>query len=482
MRGRSRMVAGAVAAMGWLVVLAPACGSSGDSAFDDDGNRDGGPGGGGDGGEFTEGATATGDGRPCVGLECAQVTCSGGGTTSVSGVVHDPAGKVALYNVVVYVPNAPVADLATGVSCDKCASVLSGNPLVTTLTNTKGEFTLQNVPVGKNVPLVVQIGKWRRQITIPEVARCTDTKLDAAQVRLPRDQSEGHLPKIALATGGADALECLLRKIGIADKEITPETGTGRVNLYVGCSGTNKYVPTMNAGASFTNATNLWGDAAKLRGYDMVILSCEGGCGQDADNNNTPTPNNVTNKPDPAKQAIKAYADAGGRLFASHWHHYWFEYGPQPFPTFATMDHGPDIGKVTADIEQGFPKGAAFAEWLVNVGGSTQKGKIDIKAAQRTIQAENKSVAQRWIYSSNPTSVQYLTLNTPMGAAADAQCGRAVVTDIHVSSGDQSSKAYPSGCVTSDLSPQEKALEFMLFDLSSCIQNDAEAPKPPPIK
>jgi hypothetical protein len=428
-----------------------------------------------------------GNGNACTGLCLQRVTCDGGVKTSLSGTVYDPAGKVPLYNVIVYIPNADLKDITTGATCDQCGASVSGNPLASALTDKDGKFTLEDVPVGTDIPLVMQVGKWRRKITLPTVTACMSNVIqDPGPVhnvlRLPRNKSEGNIPRIMMTTGGADTMECFLRRIGISDSEFTLETsreGDGRVHMFRGRGGTSAFTSALG-GATFTAAkatpaTSFWDSINLLKQYDIIVHSCEGA--EDA-KNKTPA----------ALLAMAEYVNAGGRVFASHYHHYWFEKGPDPLPSVATWCKNgcnDPPSPSTALLDTSFPKGNALADWLINVGGSTTRGELVEYGPQRSVISATPGTSTRWVYLTTPATVQYLTFNTPIGVPEASQCGRAVVSDIHVADvpsgvSKDTYNAFPSGCRNRDLTAQEKALEFLFFDLSACIQSDTVTPISPP--
>jgi hypothetical protein len=432
-----------------------------------------------------------GGGTSCVNLACKQVTCSGSATSSISGYVYDPAGNNPLYNVFVYIPNGTPTAFVDGATCDKCADALSGFPLVTTITDTSGHFTLTNVPVGTSIPVVIQTGKWRRQIKV-DTAACVDVPIAKSLTRLPKSQSEGDMPRIALATGGYDSIECLLRKIGIADTEFTNPTGNGRVNLYRGLPTTGQIKSAgqySNAfgGASFPNATTLWGSASSLKRYDVTILGCEGDT------------YGVT-KGSTALKAMFDYVNGGGRVFASHYHHYWLSAntngtGTGAWGTLASWKY-PSVGMLATNgsatvpekVITSFTKGAAMAEWLYNVTASPSVGNISIFDTKDSVASYDTSRMLDWIYApagldypslaSLSNVPQYLSFNAPLQTASADQCGRFVFSDIHVSTSDRGTQ-FPTECVSSGMTAQEKALEFMLFDLSSRVCDDTQPPPPP---
>ncbi|MDP9034361.1 MAG: carboxypeptidase regulatory-like domain-containing protein [Myxococcota bacterium] len=422
-------------------------------------------------------------GHFCFPNGACQMSC-GGSSTNLVGTVYDPAAKNGtgianpLYGVVVYVPAEKPGPLPQGASCASCAALYPAHSVTYAITDAKGQFVLKDVPAGPDVPLVVQVGKWRKQYTLKNVVACKDNVPDSV-LRLPGNGGEGDLPNIAISTGGLDSLECLLSRIGVDASEYSGgPSGSGHIHIFAG-AGSAPAPNTSPAGP--LSPTALWTSKDAMMPYDLVLLSCEGG--------------ETTNM---NQQALYDYANAGGRVFASHFHYSWFDSGPfAPF-NLATWKVGSnDIGTVNANIATmtstgaPFPRGQAMKDWLTDRGALTN-GELPIQQARHNADVSAANVKSTvWISADQnaqaPNATEYFSFETPLGGpSSEMLCGRVVYSDLHVGAasndygGSIATGVVPSGCGNRALSPQEKALEFMLFDLSGCVAPPNTVPPPPP--
>jgi hypothetical protein len=392
--------------------------------------------------------------------------------------VFDPAGKVPVYNAIVYVPNAPLAAIPEGAStCDRCDGAVSGKPIAISATDTSGHFTLKNVPVGDKVPLVIQIGKWRRQVTIPKVAECTETKLtDPELTRLPKKQSEGDMPQMALTTGGCDKLGCMLPKVGIDPSEFGVEADgpSKAVHTYLGQGAP----PSAPAGAptGAPSAAALWGDLTKLMKYDLAILSCE--CQEHLDGKG----GSMAGAP---FGVMADYLKAGGRIFTTDFMYTWYRYsGNAELKAAASWRGNAPGGGSPMTFDPSFPKGKALVDWLQVVKATTTPGQLQPDVVFGNVISTDTTKTQTWASSGNPNAAsRVFTVNVPVGVPAEQQCGKGVHIDAHLNQQgpDVVDTNYPNGCNT-PLKPGENLLAFFFFDLASCIQNEKEPPKPPVVK
>jgi hypothetical protein len=480
-----------------------------------------------------------------AGLQC-DVPCPAGQSTSITGTVYDPALLNPIYNIAVYVPQMALQDLPkgvpTGADACQCGALFKSGAVVYTTTDEKGQFTLPNAPVGTNVPLVIQVGKWRHVMNI-NVTACMNNAQPDKSVALNGTVAAGSqdsMPDIAVSTGHSDTLECLIKRIGVPNSEFVAGTSTaGHVHIYNGGDPTSPWkgpptggqpTPELNpmAGAPESDM-NLWDSQAHLMPYDILLLSCEGGGTYNA---NPPV--------------LEQYLNAGGRAFASHYHYQWFTQQAGALPgtpadwanlaTWAFGSGGPTsppaadgVVDQTLNTAAGgpFPKGVSLEKWLGNVGGlataampipNAMTGDVPIYQAKwNAVVTPTNTASQPWLTMQNPggaagpvTETMYFSFDTPVNAqpvdgGPPQYCGRGVYSDLHVD-GDPTSASNndtcnasmvtnpgcgtnanpcmympdgmppPAGCASGPLSPQEKVLEFMLFDLSSCVISDRMPP------
>jgi hypothetical protein len=90
--------------------------------------------------------------------------------------------------------------------------------------------------------------------------------------------------------------------------------------------------------------------------------------------------------------------------------------------------------------------------------------------------------SEEFVYRSDGNGrVQQFSFDTPYGAPEGASCGRVAYSGFHVAATGGGTtpfinKTFPEHC-SGNLTPQEKVLLYMLFDLGACV---GAPPVPPP--
>lgn len=422
--------------------------------------------------EFEGGGTGDGN-TSCTLLQCQVHYCAGNANgTTITGKVFDPAGNNPLYNAWVYIPLNPTAALppfAAGEQCSTCSGAANLNAVAVAQTAPDGTFTLTNVPDGTNIPIVVQMGKWRREIQLPTVTQCANNALSDGTLRLPQNQTDGlnghaDLPQIAFVSGSADPFECMLLKAGISPTEFGSSTlnSNRRIHYYnspdsAGDSIDPSYGNVVTADQLWNNTPDGGSNGGwSLANYDVVILACEG----DEFDGTDRTTHGYAN--------LTTYAGNGGRVFLSHYSYVWMKYNspwagiPSSWGGTSSVDTQDPLNATI--VTSGFPKGLAFETWLGDIGAlSAPDGAAPLKApdggapspdaggvlplhqARQDLTTPLASTAQSWM-SATDTALGALipatyspsfTFNTPLDASAANQCGRVVFSDFHVATSAQ---------------------------------------------
>ncbi len=459
----------------------------------------------------------------CDGLCEDQAICAAGEATTLTGTVTAPNGDLPIPNAVVYVPNVPIDDLPPiepATQCIQCEDEELGDPLVGTITEYDGTFELRHVPAGVDFPLVIKIGQWRRVVTISAKDACETHALDNEQTRLPRTQEEGsehdNIPLTAVSTGTVDAIECVLHKLGVEESEFTRHSQDGRIHLYRAnggvvdqelgdiCDGnvectcffftcdctcninkcTDRHPDSCGSGSSGdlmreNLSHHLYSDQDVLDSYDMVVMDCEAN-------------DHSSDRSNADLERIRNYVNGGGRLFASHYAYDWL-HNTDELEQTAIWGGGEDFANQSlAFVDDTFPGGSTFWDWLQLVdadhdtAGPNGEPQIEITDPRTYVVDVDEGLATRWVHTEagapghvNRDSIQQYTFQTPVFADESEQCGQVAYSAFHVTNvNNAAGPVFPNYCGGSELSPQEKVLAYMLFDLAACVSEDGEPPPP----
>ncbi len=289
-----------------------------------------------------------------------------------------------------------------------------------------------------------------------------------------------------------------MRKIGVADSEFTNPGGTGRINLYVGFEGrsSSALVRDRDArrrqdqrdhadrGRSSSAATRrspstTWSSSRaragsarrpgeyvfnQQTGADVAVVDAR--ADYQRTSSTTPTPAGASSPPTTATSGSSTTRRSARRR------------------TGASTSTRRSRPNQTGYINTAFPKGLELAEWLQNIGASTTPGQIPINTLRWDINANgvndppSRSSGCRSRTRPRRRADALHVQHPRRRDAGDHPVRQGALRrlprrgDVTTGLGLDNGVHFPSECPAGAMTPQEKLLEFMIFDLGSCVAPD----------
>ena len=350
----------------------------------------------------------------------------------LTGTVLAPNGTMPVAGALVYLTGQKPSPEPEHVFCDGCVTLPNGAPHA--IADAKGAFDVGATQTGSQY-IVIQKGGFRkvREIYVSK----GDEKLPTSLTTLPpRTDLVGgdEVPRMTVVKGGYDEIEASLAKLGIdpsaLDMVESPLIG--------------------QAAKAFLT------DAKKVNGRHIIFLPCG--------DYTQPSPN-VDLSTDPTIQAnLRAFVEAGGRVYATDWH---YDFIARTFPGFVNFQGASNTacsgcGKIpyTANAKVEDP---SLAAWMQGQGlgqFDLQKNYTGIASVQPTsvtTSSGTKMVTPKvWVSGSvNGGPVKPATVSFEYG------CGRVLFSTYHTEP------------FSLQLTPQERALLGVLLEVSVC--NDSSS-------
>jgi hypothetical protein len=340
-----------------------------------------------------------------------------------SGRVYTPAGDIPIAGALVYLSQKRPDPIPDGNFCDKCVELDKSVPK--TLSKADGTFVVTANRSGVQY-LVIQKGQFRKVVEID--VKGGDVTVAKADTTFPRrkDAATGDMvPTTAVVDTNYDDIEEALTRLGIPITDMIPQA----------------------------QRVGFLRDATKLAKYNIIFLPC-GTCAT-AGGSIFSGPDDAL---DPAIQRnLKEWVQKGGKLYVTDFEYSFINETWKNYVTF-TPNKGCDSNSYNTPATIADP---GLKDWL---DGQNHRS-VTFENAWIKVDRVNevdvpdgaggtkKLTPKVWAFGNDGTK------NRPMTLSFEDACGRVLYSAYHTE-GDGSS---------SSLLPQEKALVYVLFEVSTCL-------------